>query len=263
MILLLTTFAILFPIGIVIFAAFKSDNEFLSTSTFTAPDNFFNFGNFVSAYVEGNMSLAFLNIFYIIILAIVGNVLIGTMVAFALGRFEFKMKKVILAAYALAAIVPTITTQVATFQVIKFIGLTNTHYAAVLIFLSTDLIQIYIYLQFVKNIPKELDESAYLEGASLVRIYRSIIFPLLAPATATVIIIKVISIYNDVFIPYLYMSKTNLIVVSTALMRFQGDNSSAYNTLSAAVLLILVPTVILYLFLQRYIFAGIVNGAVK
>lgn len=109
----------------------------------------------------------------------------------------------------------------------------------------------------------DLDESAMVEGASLFRIYRSIIFPLLTPATATLIILKTISIYNDMYIPYLYMPKQSLGVVTTILMRFQGVNSGEWNLICAAILLILLPTVILYFFLQRYIFEGVTSGAVK
>ena len=74
-----------------------------------------------------------------------------------------------------------------------------------MLYLGADVLQIVIYLQFVNSIPRDLDESAMIEGASLFQIYRSIIFPLLGPATATLVILKTISIYNDFYMPYLYM----------------------------------------------------------
>ncbi|GJM69019.1 hypothetical protein HMSSN036_12350 [Paenibacillus macerans] len=125
------------------------------------------------------------------------------------------------------------------------------------------MIQIILYLQFIRNIPVDLDESAMAEGASLFRIYRSIIFPLLTPATATLIILKTISIYNDMYTPYLYMPKQSLGVVTTVLMRFQGVNVADWNLICAAILLILLPTVVLYFFLQKYIFEGVTSGAVN
>ncbi|MNE56731.1 Trehalose transport system permease protein SugB [compost metagenome] len=185
------------------------------------------------------------------------------MVAYVLGRFSFKLKKVVFGLYLFATVIPSITTQVATFGIIKSLGLYNTIGAPIVLYIGADVIQIILYLQFIRNIPFDLDENAMVEGASLFRIYRSIIFPLLTPATATLIILKSISIYNDMYTPYLYMPKQSLGVVTTVLMRFQGLNVADWNLISAAILLILLPTVILYFILQRYIFEGVASGAVK
>jgi raffinose/stachyose/melibiose transport system permease protein len=124
-------------------------------------------------------------------------------------------------------------------------------------------VQIYIYLQFIRNIPYDLDENAMMEGASLVKIYRTVIFPLLAPATATIIILKTIGVYNDMYTPYLYMPKESLVTLSTSLMRNVGVNSANWTFMCAGIVIILIPTMVMYLFLQRYIFAGVTNGAVK
>ncbi|GMA58412.1 hypothetical protein GCM10025858_29150 [Alicyclobacillus sacchari] len=180
-----------------------------------------------------------------------------------MGRFNFPLKKVIMGAYLVAMFIPTMTVQVAIFGIIKNIGLFDTRYAMVLLYLGTNVVQIYIYMQFIKRIPISLDESAMLDGASYFRIYRSIIFPLLAPASATVAILQTIAIYNDLYSPYLYMPSTNLGVVSTALLRFQGPYSAQWNLIMAASVIIAIPLLLIYLFLQRYIFAGIVNGAVR
>ena len=185
------------------------------------------------------------------------------MVAYELGRFDFKLKKPIMGLYLIVQIVPLVTTQVATFGVIKALGVYNTMYAPMLLYMGADVLQIVIYLQFVNSIPRDLDESAMIEGASLFNIYRSVIFPLLAPATATLVILKTIGIYNDFYVPYLYMPDRKLQVVSTAIYNFVGPNAAQFNVISAGILIIFIPTVILYLFLQRYIFAGVTSGAVK
>jgi multiple sugar transport system permease protein len=129
--------------------------------------------------------------------------------------------------------------------------------------LGVDFIQLNIYLQFLKNIPYELDESAIMDGASLFKIYRSIIVPLMTPAIVTTVILKVVGIYNDIYSPYLYMPSSKLLVISTVLMKFSTGISNDWTVLCAAALVISAPTVILYLILQKYIFAGVVNGAVK
>ncbi|OCT15273.1 sugar ABC transporter permease [Paenibacillus pectinilyticus] len=263
LILIIAAIVILLPILLLLIAALKTPREFSVTSPFMLPADWFNMANFVSVIKKAHLGLAFINILFIMIVTILGNVLIGTMAAYAIGRFQFRLRKWIMALYTFAFIVPGITTQVATFTIIKNLGLFNTHFAMILLNLGSDVVQIYIYLQFIRSIPRELDESAYLDGASLFRIYRTIIFPLLRPATATVIILKAIGIYNDIFTPYLYMPSSKLVVISTTLTKYTDAYGSQWNMISAASLLIIIPTVVMFIVLQKYIFDGIVNGAVK
>lgn len=261
--LLIGVFTVLFPPYVVIINAFKSTDEFNTSNSMALPKSFFNFENFRIVFERGGLLSGFGNIIVIIVISLALNIVFGTMVAYVLGRFSFKLKPYVFAAYMAATVIPSITTQVATFGIIKNLGLYNTIGAPIILYIGADVIQIILYLQFIRNIPVDLDEAAMVEGASLFKIYRSVIFPLLTPATATLVILKTISIYNDMYIPYLYMPKQSLGVVTTVLMRFQGVNSADWNLICAAILLILLPTVVLYLFLQRYIFEGVASGAVK
>lgn len=261
--LVLALFVVLFPIYSIVIGAFKTQVEYYQ-SGLRLPDNFLNFDNFARAFKVGNLLLGFQNILIILVVSIAGNVVLGTMVAYALGRFDFKLRKPIIGLYLIAQVVPLVTTQVATYSVIRYVfDAYNTMYAPILLYLGADVLQIVIYLQFIRNIPKDLDESAMMEGASLMRIYRTIIFPLLGPATATLVILKTISIYNDFYIPYLYMPARKLQVVSTAIYNFVGPNAAQLNVISAGIMIIFIPTVILFLLLQRWIFAGVTSGAIK
>ncbi|MFC0212313.1 carbohydrate ABC transporter permease [Paenibacillus chartarius] len=261
--LVLAVFVVIFPPYVVFVNAFKKKDEFGSSGPFTLPESFLNFENFRIVFERAHMDQAFLNTFIIITVSLAGNVVLGTMVAYAIGRFHFRGKSMIMGAFLAATIIPTITTQVAVFSIIQSLHLFNTLYAPIILYIGADVVQIYIYMQFIKNIPYELDESAMIDGASLVRIYWNMIFPLLSPATATLVILKTINIYNDLYIPYLYMPKSQLGVVSTSIMRFAGINQAEWNYICAAILIIMIPTVILYLLLQKYIFSGVTSGAVK
>jgi multiple sugar transport system permease protein len=260
--LVVALFIVLFPIYSVVIGAFKTQVEYYN-SGLRLPENFLNFDNFKKVIKVGKLVLGFKNILIILAVSLAGNILIGTMVAYALGRFDFKLKKPIMALYLIVQVIPLVTTQVATFSVIKALGVYNTIYAPILLYMGADVLQIIIYLQFVNNIPKDLDESAMIEGASLFRIYRSVVFPLLTPATATLVVLKTISIYNDFYVPYLYMPDRKLQVVSTAIYNFVGPNAAQLNVISAGIVIIFIPTVILFLLLQRYIFSGVTSGAVK
>ena len=254
---------ILVPLYLVLVASLKGSEEFSTSFKMALPENLLNFENYATVFEKGKLATGFLNTGIIMIVSIAGNVLLGTMAAYALGRFQFKCKSLIVAAYTAAAVIPTVTTPVATFTIISGLGLVNTRWSVILLYLGTDLIQLNIYLQFIRSIPYQLDEAAIVEGASLVRVFRSVIFPLLTPGIITVVIIKAIAIYNDIYLPYLYMPAQKLSVISTTLMRFKSGVAAEWNVLSAAAVLVMIPMIIIYLFLQKYIFSGITGGAVK
>lgn len=254
---------ILVPLYIVFLNAFKGTAEFSATSVFAWPKSFLNSENLQVVMDRGRFGKAFYNIGYILVITVIGNVLIGTMVAYCLGRIKFRFNSTIIMAYSIAALVHLVTTQVAIFSIIKDLGLFNTHYAPIILWLGTDIIQIYLYLQFIRNFPYELDENAMIEGASLFRIYATILLPLLSPAIVTIVILKSIGIYNDMYIPLLYMPSFDLNVASTVLIRFTSVNSAQWNVVCMAILILMLPSIILFLFLQKQIFAGIASGAVK
>jgi len=203
------------------------------------------------------------NTVFILLFSITGTVLIGSMTAYAIDRFDFRFKKLVVLLFLLATLVPAVTTQVATFQVVNFFGLFNTRWSAILLYMGTDIVSIYIFLQFTRTIPIALDEAARLEGASSFAIYRRIILPLLKPAIATVVIIKGITTYNDFFIPFLYMPSDNLETMSTALFKFKGPFGAHWEDIPAGAILVTVPTFILFIVLQRFIYNGFTSVAVK
>ncbi len=185
------------PLFVVLIASMKTKEEYASTGPFDLPANWFNFDNYVTAFVNGNMVVGFLNTTFILVVSLVGTILIGTMTAYAIDRFEFRGKPLILGAFLFATLVPGVTTQVATFQVVNWLELYNTRGAAIALFLGTDIIAIYLFVQFMSSIPKSLDEAAMLDGANRWTIYWRVILPLLKPAIATVVIIKGNAIYNQ------------------------------------------------------------------
>ena len=150
----------------------------------------------------------------------------------------------------------------ATFQIINSLGVFNTPLAPIILYLGTDVISLRIFLQFANNIPFDIDEAAMMDGASFFGVYWRVMLPLLRPAIATVLILKVISIYNDFYTPFLYMPDKGLGTVSTSLFRFIGPYSADYEVVCAGVIIITVPTLILFLVLQQQIYNGF-SGAVK
>ncbi|GAA4057072.1 carbohydrate ABC transporter permease [Amphibacillus indicireducens] len=261
--LLLGAFVAIIPIVAVFFASFKTGTEYTTTGPLTPPSDWTNFDNYMRAFVDGNMLTGFKNTVIILIISVIGTTIIGSMVAFVLHRFKFKGSQYILGAFLLATLIPAVTTQVATFQIVHTLGLFNTIWAAVILYLGTDIIAVYIFLQFMDSISVSLDESAMLDGASYFTIYRRIILPLLKPAVVTVFIIKGVNVYNDFYTPFLYMPKSSLQVISTSLFKFQGPFGAQWEVITAGVMIAIIPTLIAFIFLQKYIYNGLTSGSVK
>ncbi|CAM5721894.1 MULTISPECIES: carbohydrate ABC transporter permease [Streptomyces] len=261
--LIVAALVVLVPLVVVFLTSLKTSREVTDGDPLSLPDHWLNLDNYVTAFTDGNMLSAFFNTAVILLFSITGTVIIGSMTAYAIDRFDFRAKKPIMALFLIATLVPGVTTQVATFQVVNGFGLFNSLWAPILLYMGTDIVSIYIFLQFIRGIPVSLDEAARLDGANSLTIYWKIILPLLKPAIATVVIIKGITVYNDFYIPFLYMPSEDLGTISTALFRFKGPFGAHWEAISAGTILVIVPTLVVFLFLQRYIYNGFAQGATK
>ena len=251
----------LLPLSVVLFASLKTSSEFASTGPFDLPENWLNFDNFVTAFTSGKMLEGFINTTIVLVVSLVGTIFIGTMAAYALDRFVFRGKKLVVGLFLLATLIPSATSQVATFQLINGLGLYDTKTALILLFMGTDIIAIYLFIQFMQSIPVSLDEAAMLDGANRWTIYWRIILPLLRPAIATGVIIKGIAIYNEFDAPFLYLPSEGFI--STSLFRFKGPFGAQWEIIAAGTIVVIIPTILAFLFLQRWIYRGLTSGAVK
>lgn len=261
--LLLWSVIILLPVLTIFFGSFKNFEEFTKTPGIIPPSNFLYIENYKSALFDGRMLLGFFNTFILSLFGVLGSIVVGSMVAYVINRFNFKSKKLILFIYFVVSVVPMEISQVSTFKIIDNLGLYNTRLAPILLYISADVLMIYMYMQALEKIPRELDRAAMLEGANYFQIYKNIIFPLLKPATISVIMIKMISIYNDFYIPFLYMPDMNLQTVSTTLFKFIGPYEIQWHVICAAIIISIIPMLVFFIFLQKHIYDGITSGSIK
>lgn len=255
---------VLAPILLTLFAALRTKADMATTSPLLLPPlERITFENFKEVLTDKYLLIGFRNTGIILVVSLVFNVLFGTITAFIIERFDFFGKKLVVALFFVGMLIPTFVTEIARFQIIQGLHLYNTLGAPVIIYVASDLMQLYIYRQFISGISVALDEAALLDGCSYYGLFIKIIFPLLAPATATVCIIKAITIINDMYIPYLYMPKNTLRTLTTFLMDYANAQQGSWQLLAAGIIVIMVPTILLYIFFQKYILAGVAAGAVK
>ena len=261
--LIFFSFVAVVPIISCVITAFKTEAEYRSTNVMTLPQNWFNFSNFVEAFQRANMGRAFLNSLIVMLCVLIGSVIIGTQLAYVLNRFHFPGNGLIRNLFLFASLLPGVAMQVTVYQIMRNLDFNNHLYGYIIMMMGTDVISIYIFIQFMENIPTSLDESAIIDGASYWKIYWNIMLPLLKPAVVTACILKGVSVYNEYYAASLYLTKPNLKTVAISLYTFTGPLGSQYNLICAGVIISLLPALLVFLLCQKQIYSGITAGAVK
>ena len=187
-------------------------------------------------------------------------VVMSIFVAFPLARGYVKGAGALLTLYVIALFLPPAL--IPQFQLILNLGLFNTRTGYILLFLINP-IGLIILVNYIKSIPRELDESAAVDGCGYARFVFSILMPLIRPAIATVTVIHAIGIWNELVLATVYLTNEDLYPITRGLIVFEGVYGSDWPKLAAAVLMLMIPMLVLYMFLQRYIISGLTSGAVK
>ncbi len=263
LILAFFSFAAVVPVVSCIFTAFKTSEEYQTTNVITPPSNWLNFDNFVKAFQMADMGRAFLNSLIVMLVVLTVSVVVGTQLAYILDRFEFFGNAIIRNMFLFASLLPSIAMQVTVYKIMTVLGFVNHLYGYIIMMCGTDVISIYIFIQFMENISTAVDESAIIDGASYWTVYWRIILPLLKPAVVTACILKGVSVYNEYYCANLYLMDKEIRTMSTSLYTFVGPMGSQYNLICAGVLISILPAFLVFIFSQKQIYNGITQGAVK
>lgn len=262
-VLILAAVIALVPVCVCILTAFKTTDEYNASSVLDLPKSFTYFENFKIAFTQANMLRGFFNTALVLIVVLTVSVFIGAMLAYVLNRFQFKGNGVIQNLFMFAALIPGIATQVTVYQIMYSLGLINHLYGYMIVLMGTDIISIYIFLQFFENLPVSLDESAIMDGCTYFGVFFKILFPLLKPAIVTSLVLKGVGVYNEYYMSNLYLQKAELKTISTALYTFTGPYGNQYNYICAGVIITIIPILILFLIFQKQVYGGMAAGAVK
>lgn len=258
------SFVAVLPIVSCVVTAFKTETEYQNTNVMTLPESWLNFDNFVQAFQKANMGRAFLNSFIVLVSVLVISVFVGTQLAYVLNRFKFPGNTLIRNLFLFATLLPGVVMQVSVFEIMTNLHFINTLYGYIIMMCGTDVISIYIYIQFFENIPISLDESGVMDGASYFTIFYRILLPLLKPAIVTSCILKGVGTYNEYYAANLYLQdKKKWPTVATSLYTFVGPLGSKYNLICAGVIISLLPALIIFILFQKQIYSGLTAGSVK
>lgn len=229
----------------------------------TLPKSWLNFDNFKTAFETADMGRAFINSGIVLVCVLIGAILIGTQLAYVLNRFKFPGNGLIRNLFLFASLLPGVAMQVTIYKIMGTLGFINHLYGYIIMMMGTDVISIYIFIQYMENIPVSLDESAIIDGASYFKIYWKIMLPLLKPAIVTSMVLKGVSTYNEYYAASLYLQSQKIRTVAMSLYTFTGPLGSKYNLICAGVIISMLPALIVFLLCQKQIYSGITAGAVK
>ena len=220
--------------------------------------------NFAAVWEKLNYPRSFLNSLSVTAASVAGILLASAACAYQLVRRPGRISSAIFYSILASMIIPFQTVMVPLVVVAKELGLVDTLHGVILIYCGFSLpMAVFLYHGFIKAIPRELEEAAHIDGSGTFGTFFRIVFPLLKPVTASVAVINALGIWNDFMVPLLMISSESLRTIPLASSIFYGVYKSDWNLAMAALTLGMLPVVVFFLFMQRFIVQGIVAGAVK
>lgn len=261
---ILVTFVVfVIPFLFVVSIASKSVRE-AADLAFTLPTRFVLLDNLVAVVRARDflMVIAFINSVVLTVVSVTVLVVLGSMIAYVLqrrtGKLSFAVGLLVLAGLIVPpAVVPTI-------WVLQSVGLFKTMPGLILVEIAFGLpFSILLFRAFIAGIPRELDEAARVDGASPVRTFFQVIFPVLRSVIMTVVILQSVAIYNDFQNPLYFLPGTQNATVQLTLFNFQSQFNTQYNLLFAGILLVAIPPLVMFVFFNRKIVEGMAAGSVK
>ncbi len=263
----------LIPLGWSMFTALrpKADTDKYGYFSFGGT---FNFDNFVTAWNQGGFAKYFTNSLIIVIPSVILILLFSSMMAFAVSRFSWRFNITLLILFTAGNLLPPQVLAAPLFQMFKAFplpysisdsgNLLNTYTAVIMVNTAFQIgFCTFVLSNYMRALPAELTEAAFVDGAGVWRQYWGIIMPLTRPAFAALGTLEIIWIYNDFFWPLLFIQSGDRLPVTTAINNLQGQFLSNYNLLAAGAVITVIPTLIVYFILQKQFVAGLTLGANK
>lgn len=259
----------LFPMYIMLTNSFKGRAE-IFTDTIGLP-NSLDFSYYLKAMEKMHFSKALLNSLFISVVSISLIIIFSSMTAWVLVRSRSKISDFILYLFVVTMLVPFQSVMIPLMQYmssweIKAINFSmmDTFYGLIFMYIGFgSSLSVFLYHGFIKGVPRSLEEAAAIDGCNKFQVFWKIVFPTLKPITVTVAILNVIWIWNDYLLPSLVLRDPNLRTIPLSTFYFFGEFTIQWNLAMAGLVLTIIPIIIFYLFSQKYIIKGVMDGAVK
>lgn len=252
----------LFPIYMAVINSFKSQSEMYG-SVLSLPSRL-QLDNYVQAFKKTNMLRSAWNTVVVSVTGIVGIVFFSSMAGYKLSRTPGKLSQAIFMMFVASMLIPFQTIMVTLTKMAKNLGLQGSPFGLGVVCAGLGVnMAIFLYHGFVKGVPRELDESAKMDGCGEFKTYITIIFPLLLPITFTIVILNLLWLWNDFLLPVLLLTDFRKYTLVLTINMFFGKYSREWSLILASLILSSIPIVVIFAVFQRWIIQGITDGAVK
>lgn len=261
-VMILIAICMLVPLYYLIVTTFKTGEQAVA-SPLSLPTSL-DFTTYVNAWNTMHYSKVLLNNVIIAFCSVSGIVLLASMAAYGLERRKTKLTNGIFVLFLIGLMIPFQVATIPLFRLVKSIGLNDTLIGVILINIFIQMpFNIFLMKNFIKTVPMELEESGSIDGCGTWRTFWNIVFPLLTPIIATLAILASLSVWNDFYIPLLFLQSREKGVILLEVYRNIGQFSVDWTSFFPMMVLSILPLLILYLFMQKYIIQGIASGAIK
>ncbi|MBQ7887948.1 MAG: carbohydrate ABC transporter permease [Clostridia bacterium] len=251
------------PLLIILNYSFKTKKELYVGNPLALPQSL-NLTNYENAYKKLNLEVTFFNTALYTIVSVLILALLCGAAAWAIARNKGKFFQFAYLYFIIGILIPAQALFLPIYIVGYSTGLVNTRIGVILMYVATNIsFGVFLMTSFMSTVPVELEEAARIDGCSIYRTYFTIVFPLLKPAMATLIIMQSFQIWNDYLMSSLYVSTNRLKTLTVAIQSLFSAQSSDYSTAFAAIVISVLPITILFVSLQKYFIKGMTVGAVK
>jgi raffinose/stachyose/melibiose transport system permease protein len=251
------------PLVLLVITAFRPLSDFVANGPLAWPQEW-TLQNFADAWGVGNFATTYRNSMFLLILKVPVGVLISAMLAFALAKLRLRFGTVIMFAVFLGLTIPIYITIVPVFVLLRSMGLVDSVPGLVGPYLAFGIpFEVLVLQSFFRQLPDEIIEAAKIDGAGPWRIFFTLVIPLSTPALVTVIILDAVATWNEFLFALILLSSDANKTIPVGLLNFQGQFANNNTGLAAGILIAVVPILIAYIFLQRWIVGGLTAGATK
>lgn len=259
----LTLLFVLLPFLWNISTSLKRENDIISSTIHYLP-NPITFDNFVKVWSVNKFSVYFLNSLFISLVAIVFVALLSIANGYALSRFKFAGKKAFMLILLSTQMLPVILFIIPLFLIFKSMGLMNTPYALILFYIVSQVTFNTLLMQgFISGIPKEIDEAAMVDGAGRFRVIFTIITPVILPGIVATAAFAFIGCWNEFLVAFSFTTSASKFTIPIGLKYLIGQYSVEYGSLAAGSIIGLIPPILLFMYIQRFLIQGLAGGSVK
>ncbi len=220
--------------------------------------------NYIEAWTKANFGMYFTNSLIYTTAVVLGVIFVSSLAAYAFSRFQFPGRDILFILLISTMMIPIPGSFIALYVLLVKLNLVNTRLGYILPQINGGMaLGIFLLKTFFDDLPKELEESARIDGCGRIRTYWYVALPLAKPAIAVLAIFTILTVWNEYLLGMLVLGSKNLMPLQRGLMVFQGAHITQYPLLMAGIVITVLPVVAIYLFLQKYIIKGITSGAVK